>query len=95
MERLKLKIGLLSPLTDGDVILLMNGVDHVAPQRSFPHNLRLAQEKMPGFSFATAAWRTTCAPCGRKGSPFRRSKESFARAFAHTCSAGPSPRGCT
>jgi alpha-mannosidase len=48
VERLKLKIGLLSPLTDGDVILLMNGVDHVAPQRSFPRNLSLAQGKMPG-----------------------------------------------
>ena len=50
VERLKLKIGLLSPLTDGDVILLMNGVDHVAPQRSFPANLRLAQGQLPGFS---------------------------------------------
>jgi mannosylglycerate hydrolase len=48
LERLKLKIDLLSPLTDGGVILLMNGVDHVEPQRSFPANLRLAQEKLPG-----------------------------------------------
>jgi len=46
VERLKLKIGLLEPLTDGEVILLMNGVDHVAPQRSFPSNLRYAREKL-------------------------------------------------
>jgi mannosylglycerate hydrolase len=48
LERLKLKIDLLSPLTDGEVILLMNGVDHVEPQQSFPANLRRAQEKLPG-----------------------------------------------
>ena len=46
VDRLKLKIGLLEPLTDGEVILLMNGVDHVAPQRSFPSNLRFARERL-------------------------------------------------
>jgi mannosylglycerate hydrolase len=46
-DRLKLKLGLLRPLTDGQVVLLMNGVDHVAPQKSFPSNLRRAREKLP------------------------------------------------
>ncbi len=49
VQRLKLKLGLLQPLTDGDAILLMNGVDHVEPQRSFPANLRYAQQKLPGW----------------------------------------------
>jgi hypothetical protein len=47
VERLKLKLGLLEPLTDGKVILLMNGVDHVAPQKSFASNLRYAQKQLP------------------------------------------------
>jgi mannosylglycerate hydrolase len=54
VDRLKLKIGLLEPLTDGKVILLMNGVDHVAPQRSFPSNLRLAQERLPRYELRHA-----------------------------------------
>jgi mannosylglycerate hydrolase len=49
VERLKLKIGQLAPRTDGEVILLMNGVDHVAPQESFLPNLRHAQGKIPGW----------------------------------------------
>ena len=49
VKRLELKIGLLEPLTDGKVLLLMNGVDHVAPQISFPSNLRYAQEKLPRY----------------------------------------------
>ena len=47
VERLKLKVGLLEPLTDGKVILLMNGVDHVAPQKQFASNLRYARKKLP------------------------------------------------
>ena len=96
VERLKLKIGLLQPLTDGEVILLMNGVDHVAPQRSFPANLRArageaaglgASPRQPGGLPAT--------PCGRRSSPSRGPKASCARAFARTSSAGPSPPACT
>ncbi len=49
VDRMKMKLDLLKPLTDGDVILLMNGVDHVAPQRSFPANLRSAQKKLPSW----------------------------------------------
>ena len=49
VERLKLKLGLLQPLTDGDAILLMNGVDHVAPQRSFAANLRLRAAEAAGL----------------------------------------------
>ena len=49
VDRLKLKLDLLRPLTDGDAILLMNGVDHVAPQRSFPSNLRRARKELPGW----------------------------------------------
>jgi mannosylglycerate hydrolase len=46
VRRLRLKIGMLAPLTDGDVLLLMNGVDHVAPQRLFAGNLRQARAMM-------------------------------------------------
>ncbi|HUJ75204.1 MAG TPA: glycoside hydrolase family 38 C-terminal domain-containing protein, partial [bacterium] len=52
VKRLKLKLGMLTPLTDGGVILLMNGVDHVAPQRAFPANLRAAQEKLPDWKLS-------------------------------------------
>lgn len=49
VKRLKQKLDLLRPLTDGDAVLLMNGVDHVAPQKSFPGNLRHAQKTLPGW----------------------------------------------
>ena len=49
VQRLKQKLDLLRPLTDGDAVLLMNGVDHVAPQKSFPANLRYAQSWLPGW----------------------------------------------
>jgi mannosylglycerate hydrolase len=47
--RLALKIDMLAPLTDGEVILLMNGVDHVAPQRKFLSNLAASGAKLPGW----------------------------------------------
>ncbi|MCK4514259.1 MAG: hypothetical protein KAU31_03325 [Spirochaetaceae bacterium] len=46
-ERLKSEIARLEPLTDSNTILLMNGVDHVAPQESLLANLEYAQSKMP------------------------------------------------
>jgi hypothetical protein len=46
VQRLRLKIDMLAPLTDGNVLLLMNGVDHVAPQRSFAGNLRHARARI-------------------------------------------------
>ncbi|HTZ50747.1 MAG TPA: alpha-mannosidase, partial [Spirochaetia bacterium] len=50
VNRLQLKLGMLAPLTDGDVILLMNGVDHVAPQKAFAANLRHARQQLPQWT---------------------------------------------
>ncbi len=48
VERLKSKISMLKPLANGQTLLVMNGVDHVAPQRSIPDNIAYARKKMPG-----------------------------------------------
>jgi len=45
-QRLKSEIKKLAPLTDSNTVLLMNGIDHVAPQESLLANLEYAQSKM-------------------------------------------------
>jgi len=49
VARLKSKIRMLEPLANGNTLLLMNGVDHVAPQRSLPANIAYARNELQGY----------------------------------------------
>jgi mannosylglycerate hydrolase len=73
VKRLESKIELLSPLTDGRVILLMNGVDHVSPQESVPRNLRYARaKKMRGYELRHGTLRGYLAAVKRQRLPLQK-----------------------
>ena len=54
VARLKMKIQMLEPLANGKTLLLMNGVDHVAPQRSLPGNLEYAKKALPEYELTVS-----------------------------------------
>jgi alpha-mannosidase len=81
VERLKLKIGMLAPLTDGKVLLLMNGVDHVAPQRGVLANLRAASSKVPDCDLRHGSLRHYLSALRRQNLSLQRAKGELRSGF--------------
>ncbi|HET6486913.1 MAG TPA: glycosyl hydrolase-related protein [Spirochaetia bacterium] len=73
-RRLRLKIGLVEPLTDGNVLLLMNGVDHVAPQGTFLPNLKKAGAGFPGYELHHATLKEYLSAVRAQPAPRERAR---------------------
>ncbi|HET6452728.1 MAG TPA: glycosyl hydrolase-related protein [Spirochaetia bacterium] len=81
VNRLQLKLGMLAPLTDGDVILLMNGVDHVAPQKAFAANLRHARQQLPQWTLEHGTLADYLAAVRTRGLKLERAQGELRSGF--------------